>query len=228
MTIEEELDALADPAKAKVLRGFFKTGRGEYGEGDRFLGIRVPDTRRVAKRHADLGFPELQRLLDSPIHEYRFAALLILLERFRKADGKGRKEAYGFYLRNAGRVNSWDLVDLSAEKIVGPYIEKGDRTVLRRLARSSDLWERRIAILSTFHFIKKGDFDDTLRVAEILLDDPHDLIHKAVGWMLREVGKRGGLREEKAFLEKHHRRMPRTMLRYAIERFSPRERARYL
>ncbi len=228
MSIESELQELADPAKAKALRRFFKTGEGEYGEGDVFLGIKVPDTRKVAKRHMDLTLGQIQGLLDSRVHEHRLAGLLVLVGQFETAGEKRRKGIYGFYLRNAKRVNNWDLVDLSAERIIGPYVMERDKSVLYRLARSGNIWERRIAILSTFHLIKNGRYAETVKVAEMLLDDEEDLIHKAVGWMLREVGKRGGLAEEKAFLDKHRQRMPRTMLRYAIERFSPEERKRYL
>jgi 3-methyladenine DNA glycosylase AlkD len=228
LEIVRELDALADARKAKVLSGFFKSGKGEYGEGDVFLGIKVPDTRMVAKRHGTLSLKEIRRLLGSKVHEHRLAALLILVYQYDKADEEKRKEIYDFYMKNAKRVNNWDLVDLSAERIVGPYLMKRDKSPLYKLARSDNIWERRIAILSTFHFIKNGRYSETTKIAGMLLDDKEDLIHKAVGWMLREVGKRGGLAEERAFLDKHSRRMPRTMLRYAIERFGPEERKRYM
>lgn len=228
LAIMRELGSLADPRKAGVLSGFFKTGKGEYGEGDVFLGIAVPDTRKVAKRHPDLTPAQVRELLRSKVHEHRLAGLLVLVGQFERAGEAGRRRIYRFYLANAKRVNNWDLVDLSADKIVGAYLMERDKSILFTLARSENVWERRIAILSTFHFIKNGRFSETLRIAEMLLDDEHDLIQKAVGWMLREVGKRGGLAEEKRFLEKHCRRMPRTMLRYAIERFSKEERERFL
>ncbi len=228
LAIMRELDALADHEKAIVLSGFFKTGKGDYGEGDVFLGVKVPDTRRVARRHMGLSLAQVSELLGSRVHEHRLAALIILVDQFGKADEAGRERIYRFYIKSARKINNWDLVDCSADKIVGAYLMGRDKAVLYRLARSKNLWERRIAILSTFHFIKNGRYGETLKIAEMLLNDEHDLIHKAVGWMLREVGKRGGLAQEKAFLERHSERMPRTMLRYAIERFSPSERARYL
>ncbi len=228
LAIMRELDALADREKARVLCGFFKTGKGGYGEGDVFLGVNVPDIRKVAGRYTGLSQAQVSELLESRVHEHRLAALIILVGQFGKADGKGKGRIYRFYIRNAGRINNWDLVDCSADRIVGAYLMERDKAVLYRLARSKSLWERRIAILSTFHFIKNGRYSETLKIAGMLLDDEHDLIHKAVGWMLREVGKRGGLAQEKAFLERHSERMPRTMLRYAIERFSKEERERYM
>ena len=226
--IMRELDALADPEAARLSARFFKTGKGEYGEGDVFLGLSVPQMRKVVKRHLRLPMSDMKKLLGSKVHEHRLVAFLILVERYERSDEGGRKEVYDFYMRNTKRANNWDLVDCSAGKIAGPYLMDRDKSVLYRLARSENLWERRIAIISTHHFIRNHRYGDTLRIAELLLDDKHDLIHKAVGWMLREVGKRGGLREEKAFLDKHRHRMPRTMLRYAIERFSPSERKRYM
>ncbi len=227
MGIESDLERLADAERAEKLAGFFKTGKGEYGEGDVFLGLRVGDTRRIAKKHSGLGLADVRKLLGSRIHEHRLAALLILVERFRKGDEKERKRIYGFYLKNTKKVNNWDLVDLSAPDIVGAYLMDRDRRVLHRLAKSKNLWERRIAVLSTFPFIKEGDYRDALRIAEMLLYDRHDLIHKAVGWMLREIGNRDRDIEER-FLKKHYRRMPRTMLRYAIEKFPARRRAWYM
>lgn len=227
MRIEEELNELGNPEKARVLSRFFKTGRGEYGEGDVFLGVMVPETRRVAKKHADLPLLEIQKLLNSKIHEHRLAALLILVEKYRKADEREQKKIFEFYLQNARKVNNWDLVDLSAPKIVGLQLRNGKRSVLRKLARSRNIWERRIAIVSTYSFIKEGDYGDTLKISEMLLDDEHDLIHKAVGWMLREVGKKDQEAEE-GFLRKHYKRMPRTMLRYAIEKFSKKKREFYM
>ena len=227
MRIEDELKELENPRKAKVLSRFFKTGKGEYGEGDVFLGVMVPETRRVAKRHRDLSLIEIQKLLNSKIHEHRLAALLILVEKFSKGDERERKRIYEFYLQNARKVNNWDLVDLSAPKIVGRHLLDGKRTVLRKLAKSRNLWERRIAIVSTYAFIKEGQYEDTLKISEMLLEDEHDLIHKAVGWMLREVGKKDQEEEEK-FLGKYHRKMPRTMLRYAIEKFDKKRREFYM
>ncbi|MGE5238287.1 MAG: DNA alkylation repair protein [Chloroflexota bacterium] len=223
----EDLRRLADPEKARILSSFFKTGKGQYGEGDRFLGIAVPDQRRTARKYAGLSLGELQTLLSSEIHEHRLTALLILVDRCRKADGRGRKEIVDFYLRNIRYVNSWDLVDLSAEKILGEYLDDCEKTILYELARSRNVWERRIAIMATFAFIRKVRFDDTLKLAELLLRDPHELIHKAVGWMLREVGKRDMAAEER-FLMRFYRDMPRTMLRYAVERFEEKKRKRYL
>jgi len=229
--LRKELAALADARQAAVLQRFFKTGKGEYGEGDVFLGIKVPIQRQLAKKHAGLTPAELQELLDSEVHEHRLTALLILVDEFGKAGEAEREEIFGFYLKNvsAGRVNNWDLVDLSAPNIVGGFLleNPGGKKVLLDLAKSKNLWERRIAVLATFAFIKKGGFSEALRVAELLLGDEHDLIHKAVGWMLREVGKRDEALEKK-FLERHLRKMPRTALRYAVEKFSERERRRWL
>lgn len=225
-----DMEKLRNPKKAKILARFFKTGKGEYGEGDVFLGIQVPDTRKVAKNYLELDDQEIRELLDSKIHEHRLAALLLLVEKYKKSDEKRKKKIVDFYLTNTDRINNWDLVDLSADKILGDYLfDKDDRekSILYTLARSKNLWERRIAIISTFAFIKQEKFEETFKVAEILLQDKHDLIHKAVGWMLREIGKRNQEEEEK-FLRKHYKRMPRTMLRYAIERFDDKKRKFYL
>lgn len=227
LKIREELKSFSDPRKARVLQGFFKTGFGQYGYGDIFWGVAVPDTRRVAKKYLDIGFSDIAGLLHSKIHEQRLLALIILVLRFSKADEITRREIYGFYLKNVRYVNNWDLVDSSAKYIVGAYVFAKDNDVLLRLAKSKSLWERRIAIIATFYFIENGRYDETFLIAGILLDDKHDLIHKAVGWMLREVGKRNQAAEED-FLRKHCRVMPRTMLRYAIERFEPRLRKFYL
>ncbi len=227
MQIEKDLKELGNPEKAKVLSRFFKTGTGEYGEGDVFLGVVVPETRRVAKKHKDLKLVELQKLLNSKIHEHRLAALLVLVEKYPKGDEKEQKRIFEFYLQNARKVNNWDLVDLSAPKVVGAHLLKKNRAILKKLARSKNLWERRIAIVSTYAFIRDGDFADTLKISEMLLNDEHDLIHKAVGWMLREVGKKDQDEEEK-FLKKHFKKMPRTMLRYAIEKFSKKKREFYM
>ena len=212
---------------AANLARFFKTGPGEYGEGDRFLGIRVPVVRRCAREHIELPLRSVRALLKSPYHEERLLALLLMVLQFKRADEAGQRALYELYLSHTKWINSWDLVDLSACHIVGAWLEGRNRHPLRRLARSSSLWERRIAILATFHYIKQDDFTDTLAIATILLHDPHDLMHKAVGWMLREAGKRDQAVEER-FLKTHCRTMPRTMLRYAIERFPEPLRQSYL
>ncbi|HLA86295.1 MAG TPA: DNA alkylation repair protein [Thermoguttaceae bacterium] len=222
-----QLRRLASPDRAAVSARFFKTGPGEYGEGDRFIGVRVPEIRTVAKQFRDLPLAEIKTLLRSEIHEERLLALVILVGQFDKGDEAARKRIHDFYLANARWVNNWDLVDLSAPTIVGGYLENRSRRPVHRLAKSDGLWQRRIAVLATFHFIRRGDFDDTFKVAEMLLADREDLIHKAVGWMLREVGKRDTAVLE-TFLKKHHRAMPRTMLRYAIERFPAKKRQAYL
>ena len=210
-----------------VLQRFFKTGPGEYGEGDRFLGVRVPAIRKLARECDALGAKELRDLLKSTFHEERLLALVILVRRFSGGTEGERQRIYRFYLAHTRCINNWDLVDLSAEHIVGAYLMDKSRQPLHDLAVSSFLWERRMAIVSTFHFIRRGDFDATLQVARMLLDDKEDLIHKATGWMLREVGKRD-LKVEKQFLKEHYRMMPRTMLRYAIEKLAERRRQQYL
>lgn len=225
--LREKLYALADAERAVQLQRYFKTGPGEYAEGDRFLGLRVPQIRRLAKAHDNLTLAEMHTLLDSPIHEERLLALLLMVRRFERGDERQRREIYRCYLESTDRINNWDLVDLSARQIVGGWLAGRSRKPLYRLARSRSLWERRIAVLATFHFIDSCDYADALQIAEILLNDTHDLIHKAVGWMLREVGKRDPEVEE-AFLQQHYRVMPRTMLRYAIERFPERRRQAYL
>jgi 3-methyladenine DNA glycosylase AlkD len=225
--IKREMSQLSDPDRAKNLSWFFKTGKGQYGEGDVFLGIPVPEQRKVAKKYTDLSLGDLQELLDSKIHENRFTALLILISKYRKAEESGKKEIFDFYLKNTENVNNWDLVDLSAPRIVGDYLLSKERSVLYKLAKSKSLWERRISILSTFTFIGNNDFEDALNISELLLHDEHDLIHKAVGWMLREIGKRDQEVEER-FLRKYCMHMPRTMLRYAIEKFDEKKRKFYL
>jgi 3-methyladenine DNA glycosylase AlkD len=225
--VKKDILELSDPEKAKILSRFFKTGKGEYGEGDIFLGIKVPELRKIAKKYGDLRLKETGRLLSSVIHEERLAALLILIGKFRKAGAAGRKEIVDLYLDSTGYVNNWDLVDISAPHILGEYLLHKDRSVLDKLAVSDSLWERRIAVITTFAFIRRNDFGDTLRIAGRLLSDRHDLIHKAVGWMLREVGKRD-LKAEEDFLGAHFGKMPRTMLRYAIERFGEEKRRAYL
>jgi 3-methyladenine DNA glycosylase AlkD len=221
------LRAAADPVKAEFLPHFFKTGKWEYGEGDRFIGVVVPKQRIIAGKFADLPVAEINKLLESPIHECRLTALLILVSQFRIADENIRKQIVGFYLAHTERINNWDLVDLSAEYILGIYYLDKDKKVLYGLARSKILWERRIAMISTFWFIHENRYDDALKIAAILLADPHDLIQKAVGWMLREIGKRD-LTVEETFLDLHYRTMPRTALRYAIEKFSDAKRKHYL
>lgn len=229
--LKEEMAGMADREKAKLLAGFFKTGPGEYGQGDVFLGINVPRQREVAKKYKDLPLAQVKSLLKSGIHEHRLTALIILTGRYGKADPGEREKIFEFYLAmaKAGRINNWDLVDVSAPNIVGEFLlaNPGRRSVLGQLARSESLWERRIAVLATGAFIRAGEFGPTLRIAKLLLRDEHDLIHKAVGWMLREVGKRDQGVEE-GFLEKNAQAMPRTMLRYAIERFSQRKRKNYM
>jgi 3-methyladenine DNA glycosylase AlkD len=221
--IKKELNKKANKEKAKILARFFKTGKGEYGEGDVFIGIRVPDQREVAKKFKEVSFKDLNELIKSDIHEYRLTALLILIFRY-KTD---KEKAFKFYIKNTKKINSWDLVDLSAPNIIGDYLIDKDRSILYDFAKSEDLWEKRIAIISTFTFIKNNDFKDVFKISEILLNDKHDLIHKAVGWMLREIGKRD-IEMEKIFLKKYYKKMPRTMLRYAIEKFPEQERKRIL
>ena len=226
-SLRKDLRGLTDAKKAQVLSRFFKTGPGEYGEGSKFLGVTVPKLRAIAGRHPDLSLAELEVLLASPLHEERAVALMILSRLYSKGDEERKKTCFEFYLRNIDKVNNWDLVDGSAPGIVGARLARRSRAPLRRWANSKSLWRRRIAILATFHFIKQGEFEETLHIAEMLLDDKEDLIHKAVGWMLREVGKRD-LAAEQAFLRAHCKQMPRTMLRYAIERFPEKKRKAYL
>ena len=225
--IKRDLSQLSNPEKASILSRFFKTGKDQYGEGDIFLGIPVPEQRKIAKRYRDTPLNDLQELLHSEIHEHRLTALLILILKYEKADNTGKDEIFSFYLKNTEHINNWDLVDLTAPKIVGDYLSNKDKSILFKLAKSDNLWERRIAILSTFKFIRNNDFEDALSISELLLHDKHDLIHKAVGWMLREVGKRDQEIEER-FLSNYHMQMPRTMLRYAIEKFNEKKRKFYL
>lgn len=220
--IISDLKKLANKEKAKVMSGFFKTGKGQYGEGDIFLGITVPDQRRIAKRYQEASFADVKKLLADKIHECKLTGLLILVEKFDESEESQRKKIIDLYIDNIKHVNNWDLVDLSADKILGVYILDKNRSILKKMATSKNLWERRIAIVSTLAFIKQNKFDDTLKISEILIHDKEDLIHKAVGWMLREVGKRNK-KTEIYFLKKHYKNMPRTMLRYSIERFSESE-----
>lgn len=227
--LKADMRKLADPAKAAVLSRFFKTGKGQYGCGDVFLGIMVPAQRALAKRYRDMGLPDLAKLLASPIHEHRLTALIILEDQCGRADEAGKKRIFDFYLSHTRCINNWDLVDLSAPSILGGYLlhRPDRRRILLRLARSASLWERRMAVLATLTFIRAGRFDDTLLLAEMLLGDAHDLMHKAIGWMLREAGKRNVAVLE-TFLDAHASTMPRTMLRYAIERLPERKRKSYL
>ncbi len=227
VSLKKDLKVRANPAKAKLLRGFFKTGKGQYGEGDIFLGIMVPIQREIVKKYQDLSLRDIQKLLNSRVHEERLIALLILVLQFNKGDAWKQKVIFNFYLKNTRNINNWDLVDLTAPNIVGQFLIDKDRKIIYKLVKSKNLWEKRIAILATFTFIKNNQFKDVLRVAEILLNDRHDLIHKAVGWMLREIGKRD-LAMEEEFLKKYCKNMPRTMLRYAIEKFPEKKRIKYL
>lgn len=229
MSIQElkrDLEEHSSPAKAKLLSGFFKTGKGEYGEGDVFIGITVPEQRTVAKKYALLSMVDLQKLISSKIHEHRLTALLILIEKYKKNPSQ-REKIVDFYLANTKHINNWDLVDLSSHKILGDYLQDKDVSVLYKLAKSDNIWERRIAIISTAAFIQQHKFEHTLEIAKMLLKDEHDLMHKAAGWMLREVGKKD-IETEIRFLDKHAADMPRTMLRYAIERFVEKKRKKYL
>ena len=218
---------LANPARAKLLQGFFKTGPGEYAEGDVFLGLTVPQTRTIAKDCRELSLEDLAVLLESKYHEERLLALIVLVNQFERADDAGQKAIYDFYLEHRARINNWDLVDVSAPRIVGGYLLTRPRTMLHKLAKSKSLWDRRIAIVATWWLIRGGDFEDCLRLCETLINDKHDLIHKACGWMLREVGKKD-VTTLKRFLAIYKDKLPRTALRYAIERFEPGERRAYL
>ena len=221
------LNNLSDSGIAKHSQGFFKTGKGEYGYGDIFLGIRVPALRKTAKLFQDISRTEIQRLLKSEYHEVRLLSLLIMVGQYSKGDNEEKEKTYNLYLKNTKYVNNWDLVDSSAHYIVGPWLIDKDRSILYKFANSKNLWERRISIMSTFHFIKNYEFRDTLKLSEILINDTEDLIHKAVGWMLREIGNRNQAVEEK-YLRQHYNKMPRTMLRYSIEKFSKARRQQYL
>ena len=225
--VQKRLKKLGDPEHAAVGQRFFKTGPGEYGEGDKFLGIRMPVLRELAGEFRDLPVSESEILLHSPFHEERMLAILILIHNFKKKDGKACKYIYELYLKSTEYINNWDLVDVSAAHIVGAYLIHKSKRPLYRLARSKNLWERRVAIMATFHYIKHHEFSGTLKIAQILLTDPHELIHRATGWMLREIGKRD-IESEEAFLKEHYKKMPRTMLRYAIEKFPEGKRQGYL
>jgi 3-methyladenine DNA glycosylase AlkD len=226
-SITKRLKEMGSPEQAAVSQRFFKTGPGEYGQGDIFFGIKVPVLRKLAKKFPDLPLKDVNKTLRSKYHEQRLLALFIMVDQFSRGDQKKKKSIYGLYLKNSGFINNWDLVDASAHRIVGPYLMDRSRAPLYELAQSEILWERRIAMMSTFHYIKNDDFTDALKIAAMLLGDTEDLIHKAVGWMLREIGKRR-LPSEEIFLKKYYQQMPRTMLRYAIEKFPEPKRKRYL
>ncbi|MDD5639586.1 MAG: DNA alkylation repair protein [Candidatus Pacebacteria bacterium] len=230
--ISDEVIAKLKKAKnkeqAKILSGFFKTGKGQYGEGDIFWGIKVPVIRNIAKEFIRIPMNQIQILLDCPVHEVRFAGLMILIKEYERGDEEKQEKIFDLYLKNIKKnINNWDLVDLSCPQIVGSFLFEKEKDVLYKLAMSSNLWERRVAMISTFYFIKKNDFKDALSLAEILLNDKHDLINKAVGWMLREVGKRD-MEKERFFLLKYYKNMPRTALRYAIEKMNEEERKFFL
>ncbi len=225
--VEVALNQYENPDDAVFLQRFFKTGKGQYGEGDIFIGLRVPQTRKVCKSFQQLPLREIEKLLESPVHEHRLAALIIMSEQSKRGSGAQKKDLYRLYLRRIDRINNWDLVDASCRDVVGGYLEDKPRDDLYRLAKSKNLWERRVAMVSTWQFIRQGDLEDTFKLAAILRDDQHDLIQKAVGWMLREAGKKD---EEKLheFLEEHAAKMPRTELRYALERLDPHERTYFM
>jgi len=225
--IISEIKRKSDKKRAVISQSFFKTKEGEYGEGDIFLGLTVPVQRSIALKFVDLSFIEIEKLLKSTFHEYRFIGLIILIERFRNTDNKGRDKIYTFYLRNIRFVNSWDLVDLSAPQIVGRYLQNSGREQLYIFCRSESLWERRISVVSTIVFIKNNDFKDALKISAILLADNHYLINKAVGWMLREIGKKD-MQILENFLKMNSKKIPRTTLRYAIEKFPEKKRKKYL
>ncbi len=229
--LKKELNSLGNKKDAAILQRFFKTGPGEYGEGDIFLGIRVPAQRQVAKKYSDLSLKDIERLLRNEIHEFRLVGALILVDKYQKTEGINEKEKIvNFYLKNSSAINNWDLVDLSVDKILGEFllIQPKKKNILNRLVKSKNLWERRMAMISTFAFIKSGSAKETIAIAKKLLTNDHDLIHKAVGWMLREAGKRINQKILTDFLDEHGQAISRTTLRYAIERLSPAKRKYYL
>jgi len=225
LDLKRELKNKGNAQKAKILQRFFKTGKGEYGYGDVFLGVTVPEIRKISKKYSGLKLLEVVKLLHSKIHEERLAALLIMVNKFQT--GKEKELIYQTYLKNKKYINNWDLVDLSAEKIIGDYLYDKPKDILYKLTKSKSVWDRRIAIIATFNFIKNKRFEETFKIARMFLNDEHDLIQKAVGWMLREVGKRD-LKTEEDFLNKNYKKMTRTTLRYAIERFPEKKRKQYL
>ena len=223
-TITNKLQALSDAEKREIFPKFFKAGKGEYGEGDRFLGVTVPNIRAIAKLHKDISIEEIRELIQSEWHEVRLCALIIMVEKSKKKDEALRKELFNLYLSQTKRINNWDLVDLSCRFIIGEYLLDKSRDILYHLAQSPLLWDNRIAIVSTYAFIRKGQLEDTYALSDLMMQHPHDLMHKAIGWMLRETGKRNPERLYD-YVMSHRADMPRTMLRYAIEKFSPKERA---
>ena len=223
-TITNKLQALSDAEKREIFPKFFKAGKGEYGEGDRFLGVTVPNIRAIAKLHKDISIEEIRDLIQSEWHEVRLCALIIMVEKSKKKDEALRKELFNLYLSQTERINNWDLVDLSCRFIIGEYLLDKSRDILYHLAQSPLLWDNRIAIVSTYAFIRKGQLEDTYALSDLMMHHPHDLMHKAIGWMLREAGKRDSERLYD-YVMSHRADMPRTMLRYAIEKFSPKERA---
>ena len=223
-TITNRLQALSDAEKREIFPKFFKAGKGEYGEGDRFLGVTVPNIRAIAKLHKDISIEEIRGLIQSEWHEVRLCALIIMVEKSKKKDEALRKELFNLYLSQTERINNWDLVDLSCRFIIGEYLLDKSRDILYQLAQSPLLWDNRIAIVSTYAFIRKGQLEDTYALSDLMMQHPHDLMHKAIGWMLREAGKRDSERLYD-YVMSHRADMPRTMLRYAIEKFSPKERA---
>jgi len=227
--LEKELKKLSDPKRAKETQRYFKTGPGQYGEGDIFIGLTMGQQRQIAKKFHDFSIGNIQELLNSKEHEKRMIGLVIMVGRFSKADDKDRKFLFDLYLKNSKRINNWDLVDISSPHIVGRYLlnKRKERKILYKLAKSKNLWEKRISIISTAAFIRESQLDDTFKISKMLLSDTHDLMHKAVGWMLREAGKKDEKRL-KAFLKKNYDSIPRTTLRYAIERFEEGERKKWL
>lgn len=223
-TITNRLQALSDAEKREIFPKFFKAGKGEYGEGDRFLGVTVPNIRAIAKLHKDISIEEIRELIQSEWHEVRLCALLIMVEKSKKKDEALRQQLFDLYLSQTDRINNWDLVDLSCRFIIGEYLLDKSRDILYHLAQSPLLWDNRIAIVSTYAFIRKGQLEDTYALSDLMMHHPHDLMHKAIGWMLREAGKRDSERLYD-YVMSHRADMPRTMLRYAIEKFSPKERA---
>ena len=223
-TITSELQALSNAEKREIFPKFFKAGKGEYGEGDRFLGVTVPNIRAIAKQYKNISLNEIRELMQSEWHEVRLCALLIMVEKSKKKDEALRQQLFDLYLSQTDRINNWDLVDLSCRFIIGEYLLDKSRDILYQLAQSPLLWDNRIAIVSTYAFIRKGQLEDTYALSDIMMHHPHDLMHKAIGWMLREAGKRDANRLYN-YVMSHRADMPRTMLRYAIEKFSPAERS---
>ena len=225
--LKKEIESYASPEKAKIYARFFKTGKGQYGEGDKFLGLTVPEQRKLAQKYVNLSFDYIKELLHSEYHEHRLTGLFILVYNYGKVKDNEKQKIIDFYLKHKHRGNNWDLIDCVADKLLGKHIIDIDKSILYELAKSENLWDRRIAIITTFEFIRNKKFDETIKIAEILLKDEHDLIHKAVGWMLREMGKRDE-KELIKFLDKHYKKMPRTMLRYAVERLNERRKKIYM